>query len=117
MRSWGEGTNGQGLEVRGVISSPQALQLARRELFESNSFLQPTQDRITALFAPTLLPQLPQLPCGLPPDTIDLCDESGTMKLLFLTKTPGDYASKFLTARNTYYICKVERGAPGWEHS
>lgn len=35
------------------------------------------------------------------------------MKLLFLTKTPGDYASKFLTARNTYYICKVERGAPG----
>ncbi|XP_040486718.1 uncharacterized protein CXorf65 homolog isoform X1 [Ursus maritimus] len=51
---------------------------------------------------------------GLPKtDTIDLCDESGTMKLLFLTKTPGDYASKFLTARNTYYICKVERGAPG----
>ncbi|CAO2623526.1 Uncharacterized protein CXorf65 homolog [Lemmus lemmus] len=46
-------------------------------------------------------------------DTIDLCDETGTMKLLFLTKTPGDYASKFLTARNTYYICKVERGAPG----
>ncbi|CAH6782887.1 uncharacterized protein CXorf65 homolog [Phodopus roborovskii] len=46
-------------------------------------------------------------------DTIDLCDETGTMKLLFLTKTPGDYASKFLTARNTYYVCKVERGAPG----
>ncbi|XP_011235340.1 uncharacterized protein CXorf65 homolog isoform X2 [Ailuropoda melanoleuca] len=51
---------------------------------------------------------------GLPKtDTIDLCDESGTMKLLFLTKTPEDYASKFLTARDTYYICKVERGAPG----
>ncbi|KAM8895722.1 uncharacterized protein CXorf65 homolog isoform 1-T1 [Lycaon pictus] len=46
-------------------------------------------------------------------DTIDLCDETGTMKLLFLMKTPGDYASKFLTARSTYYICKVERGAPG----
>ncbi|XP_006903509.1 PREDICTED: uncharacterized protein CXorf65 homolog, partial [Elephantulus edwardii] len=46
-------------------------------------------------------------------DTIDLCDEMGTMKLLFLMKTPGDYASKFLTARNTYYICRVERGAPG----
>ncbi|OBS83691.1 hypothetical protein A6R68_22294 [Neotoma lepida] len=45
-------------------------------------------------------------------DTIDLCDETGTMKLLFLSKTPGDYASKFLTARNTYYVCKVERGAP-----
>ncbi|XP_049975649.1 uncharacterized protein CXorf65 homolog isoform X1 [Alexandromys fortis] len=46
-------------------------------------------------------------------DTIDLCDETGTMKLFFLTKTPGDYASKFLTARNTYYVCKVERGAAG----
>uniref|UniRef100_A0A8D2D3Q5 Chromosome X open reading frame 65 n=1 Tax=Sciurus vulgaris TaxID=55149 RepID=A0A8D2D3Q5_SCIVU len=46
-------------------------------------------------------------------DTIDLCDESGTMKLLFLMKTPGEYASKFLTARDTYYVCKVERGAPG----
>ncbi|XP_020006854.1 uncharacterized protein CXorf65 homolog isoform X2 [Castor canadensis] len=46
-------------------------------------------------------------------DTIDLCDESGTMKLLFLTKTPADYASKFLTVRNTYYVCKVVRGAAG----
>ncbi|ELR52752.1 hypothetical protein M91_16574 [Bos mutus] len=51
---------------------------------------------------------------GLPKtETIDLCDETGTMKLFFLMKTPGDYANKFLTARNTYYICKVERGAPG----
>uniref|UniRef100_A0A8C6RPC7 Predicted gene 614 n=1 Tax=Nannospalax galili TaxID=1026970 RepID=A0A8C6RPC7_NANGA len=46
-------------------------------------------------------------------DTIDLCDESGTMKLLFQSKTPEDYASKFLTARNTYYVCKVELGARG----
>uniref|UniRef100_A0A8C5L4V8 Predicted gene 614 n=1 Tax=Jaculus jaculus TaxID=51337 RepID=A0A8C5L4V8_JACJA len=46
-------------------------------------------------------------------DIIDLCDESGTLKLFFLSKTPGDYACKFLTARNTYYVCKVERGAPG----
>ncbi|KAL6033491.1 hypothetical protein STEG23_016308 [Scotinomys teguina] len=50
------------------------------------------------------------LPCGLPVDTIDLCDETGTMKLLFLTKTYGDCATKFLTARNIYYICKVEHG-------
>nr|XP_004660973.1 uncharacterized protein CXorf65 homolog [Jaculus jaculus] len=48
-------------------------------------------------------------------DIIDLCDESGTLKLFFLSKTPGDYACKFLTARNTYYVCKVERGAPGKE--
>ncbi|XP_027994405.1 uncharacterized protein CXorf65 homolog isoform X2 [Eptesicus fuscus] len=46
-------------------------------------------------------------------ETIDLCDETGTMKLFFLMKIPGDYASKFLTARNTYYICKVARGTPG----
>ncbi|KAM5195935.1 uncharacterized protein CXorf65 homolog [Hipposideros larvatus] len=46
-------------------------------------------------------------------DTIDLCDESGTMKLLFLMKSAGEYAIKFLTARNTYYVCKVVRGAPG----
>ncbi|XP_055419974.1 uncharacterized protein CXorf65 homolog [Bubalus kerabau] len=51
---------------------------------------------------------------GLPTtETTDLCDETGTMKLFFLMKTPGDFANKFLTARNTYYICKVERGAPG----
>uniref|UniRef100_A0A8C3VWL7 Chromosome X open reading frame 65 n=1 Tax=Catagonus wagneri TaxID=51154 RepID=A0A8C3VWL7_9CETA len=52
---------------------------------------------------------------GLPKtDTIDLCDKTGTMKLFFLTKTPGDYANKFLTPRrSTYYVCKVERGAPG----
>ncbi|XP_062940735.1 uncharacterized protein CXorf65 homolog [Cynocephalus volans] len=46
-------------------------------------------------------------------DTIDLCDEMGTMKLLFLLKTPREYANKFLTARSTYYVCKVERGPPG----
>ncbi|XP_046528716.1 uncharacterized protein CXorf65 homolog [Equus quagga] len=46
-------------------------------------------------------------------DTIDLCDEEGTMKFFFLLKTPGDYASKFLTVRNTYYVCRVERGPPG----
>ncbi|KAM9576620.1 uncharacterized protein CXorf65 homolog isoform 2-T2 [Trichechus inunguis] len=46
-------------------------------------------------------------------DIIDLCDETGTMKLFFLMKTPGEYASKFLTARNTYYVCKVERGPQG----
>ncbi|EPY77337.1 cytokine receptor common subunit gamma precursor [Camelus ferus] len=51
---------------------------------------------------------------GLPKrDTIDLCDETGTMKLLFLMKTPGEYANKFLTARSTYYVCRVKFGPPG----
>uniref|UniRef100_A0A8C6XL26 Chromosome X open reading frame 65 n=1 Tax=Naja naja TaxID=35670 RepID=A0A8C6XL26_NAJNA len=52
-------------------------------------------------------------------DSIDLCEENGTLKLIFLVKFPEDNASKFLTARGTYYVCKVERGATGTknEHS
>ncbi|XP_074864226.1 uncharacterized protein CXorf65 homolog [Carettochelys insculpta] len=46
-------------------------------------------------------------------DPIDLCDELGTLKLLFLLKLPSDSASKFLTPRGTYHVCRVERGAPG----
>ncbi|XP_060105911.1 uncharacterized protein CXorf65 homolog isoform X2 [Heteronotia binoei] len=43
-------------------------------------------------------------------EPIDLCEENGTLKLLFLVKFPEDSASKFLTPRGTYYICRVERG-------
>ncbi|XP_007426104.2 uncharacterized protein CXorf65 homolog [Python bivittatus] len=52
-------------------------------------------------------------------DPIDLCEENGTLKLIFLVKFPEDNASKFLTARGTYYVCKVERGTTGTknEHS
>ncbi|XP_043378997.1 uncharacterized protein CXorf65 homolog [Chelonia mydas] len=46
-------------------------------------------------------------------EAIDLCDELGTLKLLFLVKLPSDSASKFLSPRGTYYVCRVERGAPG----
>ncbi|XP_020832134.1 uncharacterized protein CXorf65 homolog isoform X1 [Phascolarctos cinereus] len=46
-------------------------------------------------------------------ELIDLCDEAGTLKLLFLVKFLGESATKFLQARNIYYICKVERGPPG----
>ncbi|XP_075773772.1 uncharacterized protein CXorf65 homolog isoform X2 [Pelodiscus sinensis] len=46
-------------------------------------------------------------------EAIDLCDELGTLKLLFLVKLPSDSASKFLLPRGTYYVCRVERGAPG----
>ncbi|EHH30829.1 hypothetical protein EGK_20619 [Macaca mulatta] len=46
--------------------------------------------------------------------TIDLCEQTGKMKMLFLMKpTHAEYASKYLTARSTYYVCKVERGPPG----
>lgn len=56
----------------------------------------------------------PPQPCWVPlSDPIDLCEENGTLKLLFLVKFPEDNASKFLTPRGTYYICKVERGAAG----
>lgn len=110
---FGKGSNGQGSEVI-VISSLQILLLARRELLES---LQLPPAHFGWDHWP-LLPLLyflscPNYPSGLPPETIDLCDESGTMKLFFLMKIPGDYANKFLTARNTYYICKVARGTPG----
>ncbi|KAM6151524.1 uncharacterized protein CXorf65 homolog [Rhynchocyon petersi] len=45
-------------------------------------------------------------------ETIDLCDEkTRTMKFLFL-KNLRDYANKFLTARRTYYVCKVKRSKP-----
>uniref|UniRef100_A0A8D2IYX9 Chromosome X open reading frame 65 n=1 Tax=Varanus komodoensis TaxID=61221 RepID=A0A8D2IYX9_VARKO len=49
-------------------------------------------------------------------DPVDLCEENGTLKLLFLVRFPEDSASKFLTPRGTYYMCKVERGAPGTKH-
>nr|XP_060612506.1 uncharacterized protein CXorf65 homolog [Anolis sagrei ordinatus] len=49
-------------------------------------------------------------------DPIDLCEENGTLKLLFLVKIPEDNASKFLTPRATYYICKLEKGLPGTKH-
>lgn len=110
---FGKGSNGQGSEVV-VISGLQVLLLARRELLES---LQLPPAHFGWDHWP-LLPlfyflSCPNYPSGLPPETIDLCDETGTMKLFFLMKIPGDYANKFLTARNTYYICKVARGTPG----
>ncbi|XP_059858027.1 uncharacterized protein CXorf65 homolog [Lagenorhynchus albirostris] len=46
-------------------------------------------------------------------DIIDLCDAMGTMQMFFLKKTLGDYANKFLTARDTYYVCRVEYGLAG----
>ncbi|EAX05320.1 hypothetical protein G5576_116869 [Homo sapiens] len=47
-------------------------------------------------------------------NTIDLCEQTGKMKMLFLMKpNHAEYASKYLTARSTYYVCKVERGPPG----
>ncbi|XP_072192925.1 uncharacterized protein CXorf65 homolog [Excalfactoria chinensis] len=51
---------------------------------------------------------------GVPPDeAIDLCDKMGSPKMLFQVKTMQDRASDFLPARGTYYVCRVEFGAPG----
>ncbi|KAM5221409.1 uncharacterized protein CXorf65 homolog [Ctenodactylus gundi] len=51
---------------------------------------------------------------GLPKKAIiDLCDEAGAMKLFFLSKTPREYASKFLTDQETYYVCRVRRAGRG----
>uniref|UniRef100_A0A669PZA7 Chromosome X open reading frame 65 n=1 Tax=Phasianus colchicus TaxID=9054 RepID=A0A669PZA7_PHACC len=51
---------------------------------------------------------------GVPPnEAIDLCDKQGSPKMLFQVKTMEDRASDFLPARRTYYVCRVEFGAPG----
>ncbi|XP_021261671.1 uncharacterized protein CXorf65 homolog [Numida meleagris] len=51
---------------------------------------------------------------GVPPnEVIDLCDKVGSPKMLFQVKTMQDRASDFLLARGTYYVCRVEFGAPG----
>ncbi|OXB79676.1 UNVERIFIED_CONTAM: hypothetical protein H355_011062 [Colinus virginianus] len=51
---------------------------------------------------------------GVPPnEAIDLCDQLGSPTMLFQVKTMQDRASDFLPARGTYYVCRVEFGAPG----
>uniref|UniRef100_A0A6I8NKL0 Uncharacterized protein n=1 Tax=Ornithorhynchus anatinus TaxID=9258 RepID=A0A6I8NKL0_ORNAN len=51
---------------------------------------------------------------GLPDSApIDLCDEAGTLKLLFTAKFPGESAAKYLPPRGIYYVCRLERGPPG----
>uniref|UniRef100_A0A8C2TQM3 Chromosome X open reading frame 65 n=1 Tax=Coturnix japonica TaxID=93934 RepID=A0A8C2TQM3_COTJA len=51
---------------------------------------------------------------GVPPnEVIDLCDNLGSPKMLFQVKTVQDRASDFLEAHGTYYVCRVEFGAPG----
>nr|XP_014348633.1 PREDICTED: uncharacterized protein CXorf65 homolog isoform X3 [Latimeria chalumnae] len=42
-----------------------------------------------------------------PTEVIDVCDDKGSLKLLWL-KNSQDNASKLLSARGTYYICQVE---------
>ncbi|OXB54231.1 hypothetical protein ASZ78_006194, partial [Callipepla squamata] len=50
---------------------------------------------------------------GVPPnEAIDLCDQLGSPTMLFQVKTTQDRASDFLQARGTYYVCRVEFGAP-----
>ncbi|XP_062441015.1 uncharacterized protein CXorf65 homolog [Rhea pennata] len=51
---------------------------------------------------------------GVPPGAvIDLCDPQGTPKLLFQPKALSERASKFFPVPGTYYVCRVEFGAPG----
>ncbi|MGH0180945.1 UNVERIFIED_CONTAM: hypothetical protein FKN15_005240 [Acipenser sinensis] len=40
-------------------------------------------------------------------DLIDLCDEKGILKLLFLYPTPLESASRMLYTRGTYIVCRV----------
>ncbi|XP_052669325.1 uncharacterized protein CXorf65 homolog [Harpia harpyja] len=49
------------------------------------------------------------------PNIIHLCDELGTPKLVFQVTSLSERASEFLQACGTYYMCRVEFGAPGTE--
>ncbi|XP_058845451.1 uncharacterized protein CXorf65 homolog [Acipenser ruthenus] len=42
-------------------------------------------------------------------DLIDLCDEKGILKLLFLYRTPLESASRLLYTRGTYIVCRVNQ--------
>uniref|UniRef100_A0A663F6L0 Uncharacterized protein n=1 Tax=Aquila chrysaetos chrysaetos TaxID=223781 RepID=A0A663F6L0_AQUCH len=47
------------------------------------------------------------------PNIIHLCDKLGIPKLLFQVTSLSERASEFLQACGTYYMCRVEFGAPG----
>ncbi|XP_067160512.1 uncharacterized protein CXorf65 homolog [Apteryx mantelli] len=60
-----------------------------------------------------LLPYL-RRKAGVPAGAVlDLCDPLGIPKLLFQAKLQSERASKFFPAPGTYYVCRVEFGAPG----
>ncbi|XP_076203720.1 uncharacterized protein CXorf65 homolog [Aptenodytes patagonicus] len=48
-------------------------------------------------------------------DVINLCDKLATPKLLFQVTRLSERASELLQVRSTYYVCRVEFGAPGTE--
>ncbi|XP_009330020.1 PREDICTED: uncharacterized protein CXorf65 homolog [Pygoscelis adeliae] len=48
-------------------------------------------------------------------NVIDLCDKLGTPKLLFQVTRLSERASELLQVCSTYYVCRVEFGAPGTE--
>ncbi|KAL2077169.1 hypothetical protein ACEWY4_026673 [Coilia grayii] len=51
---------------------------------------------------------------GLPEsDLVDLCDERGVLKLLFLLQQPQESASRQLTSRSTYTVCSINRQSDG----
>ncbi|XP_059589111.1 uncharacterized protein CXorf65 homolog, partial [Alligator mississippiensis] len=94
---------GAGCGARSPARPPQLRVPADRRQFLAN----------TDCPVPLLL-QYVRARLGLPPaEPIDLCDELGALKLLFLPKAPGDRAAKFLAPRGTYHVCRLQRGAPG----
>ncbi|XP_072520344.1 uncharacterized protein CXorf65 homolog [Salminus brasiliensis] len=46
-------------------------------------------------------------------DQVDLCDEQGVLKLLFLSKNPQEYASHLLPSRETFVVCTINRSSEG----
>ncbi|XP_062381253.1 uncharacterized protein CXorf65 homolog [Sardina pilchardus] len=46
-------------------------------------------------------------------DLVDLCDERGVLKLLFLTPQPQESASRLLPSRCTFTVCSINRQSDG----
>ncbi|XP_063791693.1 uncharacterized protein CXorf65 homolog isoform X1 [Pseudophryne corroboree] len=51
-------------------------------------------------------------------DTIDLCDIQGSLQFFCFVRNFAERADKYVSPRETYYVCKIEKGEPGskYEH-
>ncbi|XP_063791695.1 uncharacterized protein CXorf65 homolog isoform X3 [Pseudophryne corroboree] len=45
-------------------------------------------------------------------DTIDLCDIQGSLQFFCFVRNFAERADKYVSPRETYYVCKIEKGEP-----
>ncbi|KAL7885840.1 hypothetical protein AOLI_G00061350 [Acnodon oligacanthus] len=46
-------------------------------------------------------------------ELVDLCDEQGVLKLLFLSQQPQENASRLFSPRETFILCTISRASEG----